>query len=64
MKTITDYNYTAGILDDDLTARFNTAVDIENQLKRIKNVPIAKFDMNLKKPYLEYSDGRREYIED
>ena len=33
------------------------------QVNRIKEkgAPVARFDHKIKKPYLEYSDGRREY---
>ncbi|MBE5936097.1 MAG: hypothetical protein E7262_10025 [Lachnospiraceae bacterium] len=50
-----------GISDEELTKRFKEAVRIENEIKKIKGVPIAKYDKKLNKPYLEYPDGRREY---
>ena len=30
-------------------------------IKKIKGVPIQKYDNEKKQPYLEYPDGRREY---
>ncbi|NLC74208.1 MAG: hypothetical protein GX685_03045 [Clostridiales bacterium] len=52
---------TLGIPDDELTERFIKAVELENERKKIKKVPIAKYDHETGKPYLEYPDGRREY---
>lgn len=50
-----------GITDEELTYRFIEAVRIENEIKKIKGVPIAGFDTDLQLPYIEYADGRREY---
>ena len=50
-----------GISDDELSRRFVEAVRIENEIKKIKGVPIAGYDQTRKLPYLEYADGRREY---
>ena len=50
-----------GLSDDELTYRFREAIRIENEIKRIKGVPIAGYDVSLKCPYLEYPDGHREY---
>lgn len=55
-------DYTSGISDDELTERFNAAIKIKNQMKTIKGVPISKFDFKNNKPYLEYPDGRIEYL--
>jgi len=63
---MSDYNEldsTCGVSDDELTYRFREAVRIENEIKKIKGLPISKFDFDKKKPYLEYPDGRREYEE-
>lgn len=53
---------TCGISDEELTRRFIEAVRIENEIKRIKGVPIAGYDKVNKAAYLEYPDGRREYV--
>lgn len=50
-----------GISDDELTRRFNEAIRIENEIKKIKGVPIAGYDIEKQLPYIEYADGRREY---
>ncbi len=54
---------TFGVADDELSKRFNEVLELENKLKGIKGVPVAKFDKELKKAYLEYPDGRREYVD-
>ena len=50
-----------GVSDDELTERFKKSIQIDNEIKRIKGLPVAKFDMEKKKAYIEYPDGRREY---
>lgn len=52
-----------GLSDDELLYRFREAIRIENEIKRIKGVPIAGYDVTMRKPYLEYPDGHREYHE-
>ena len=52
---------TCGLSDDELTKRFEEAVRIENEIKKIKGQPIAKYDYIKRAPYLEYPDGRKEY---
>ncbi|WIW70652.1 hypothetical protein [Anaerosinus gibii] len=54
---------TCGLSDEELTKRFQEAVRIENEIKKIKGLPIAKYDFAKKAPYLEYPDGRKEYVE-
>ena len=53
---------TCGVSDDELTKRFVKAIRINNEIKKIKGVPIQKYDNEKKQPYLEYPDGRREYV--
>ena len=56
-----DLDITCGMTDDEMTERFIAAVRIADEIKRIKGVPIARYDKEKKKPYLEYPDGRIEY---
>lgn len=58
-----ELDYTCGFSDDELTNRFKEAVRIGNEIKKVKGLPIAKYDFILKKPYLEYPDGRKIYEE-
>lgn len=62
MIILNELDSTCGISDEELTHRFREAIRIENEIKRIKGVPIAGYDDNTKKAYLEYPDGRREYV--
>ncbi len=52
---------TCGITDDELTRRFIEAVRIGNEVKKVKGLPVAKYDDEKELPYLEYPDGTREY---
>ena len=52
---------TYGISDDELTIRFKESIRIDNEIKKIKGLPTAKYDVNLKKSYLEYPDGTKQY---
>ena len=56
-----DPDFTCGLSDDELTERFKAAVRIDNEIKRIKGVPIAGYDAEKRLAYLEYADGRRDY---
>ena len=51
-----------GISDDELTRRFVEGVRLENEKKKILGVPIAVYDSTTNTAYLEYADGRREYV--
>lgn len=50
-----------GITDDEMTRLFRESVRIETEVKKIKGVPIPMYDAKMKRAYLLYSDGRREY---
>ena len=60
-KNELDYSY--GLSDDELTERFRESIRIDNEIRRIKGLPIAGYDRSLKKPYIQYPDGRRQYVE-
>jgi hypothetical protein len=55
---------TCGISDDELTERFKESIRIDNEIRRIKGLPVAKYDSESRCAYLEYPDGRIEYVED
>ena len=61
MEEYNDLDSTCGVSDEELTKRFEEAVRIENEIKTVKGLPIAKYDFKKKAPYLEYPDGRKEY---
>ena len=54
---------TCGLTDEELTERFREAIRIDNEIKRVKGLPISRYDEERKTAYLEYPDGRREYQE-
>ena len=47
---------TCGVSDDELTKRFKEAIRIDNE------ITVADYDETTGKAYLEYSDGKREYV--
>ena len=49
------------ISDEELTERFKESIRIDNEIRRIKGLPISGFDKESRKAYIEYPDGRREY---
>ena len=57
-------DYTRGLSDDELSHRFKEAVRIENEIKKLKQLPIAKYDFDRDAPYVEYPDGRKVYAEE
>lgn len=64
MKKENELDSTYGISDDELTERFKASIRIDQEICKIKGLPIARFDKKLKKAYLEYPDGRREYVQE
>lgn len=54
---------TCGVSDDEFLYRFQEAVRIQKEISRIKGCPIANYDADKRMAYLEYPDGRREYVE-
>ncbi len=63
MMILNDLDTTYGLTDDELTERFIEAVRIENEIKKIKGLPIAGYDDEKRKAYIEYPDGSREYAD-
>ncbi len=63
MTILNDYDTMCGLTDDELTERFKESIRIDNEIRRIKGLPVAKYDKVEKRAYLEYPDGRREYVE-
>ena len=61
MNLKNELDYTCGLSDEELTERFKASIRIDDEIRRIKGLPRARYDREKKKPYLEYPDGRREY---
>ena len=62
MIVINELDSTCGISDEELTQRFKEAIRIDDEVRRIKGLPVARYDDESKRAYLEYPDGRREYV--
>ncbi len=62
MTVINELDSTCGISDDELTQRFKEAIRIDDEVRRIKGLPVARYDDETNRAYLEYPDGRREYV--
>ncbi len=50
-----------GVTDEEMTRRFKMAIRMSILAKKIKRVPIARYDEETDRAYLEYPDGHREY---
>lgn len=61
---LNDLDNMFGFTDDELTERFKESIRIDNEIRRIKGLPIPKYDVETRRAYLEYPDGRREYVEE
>jgi hypothetical protein len=53
MKETNELDFTCGVSDDELTERFKASIRIDNEIKRVKGTPIAKYMHN--KGYLSYT---------
>ena len=62
MEYLNDLDTTYGLTDDELTERFKESIRIDNEIRKIKGLPVAKYENAQKKAYLEYPDGREEYV--
>ena len=47
--------------DEELTERFNASIKIDQDICKIKELPIAGYDDESDSSYIEYPDGRRVY---
>ena len=57
-----ELDYTCGLSDDELTERFIASIRIDEEIRKIKGLPSARYDDETKRAYLEYPDGRIEYV--
>lgn len=62
MTILNELDSTYGLSDEELTVRFKESIRIDNEVKKIKSLPVAGYDDETQKAYLEYPDGRREYV--
>lgn len=64
MTILNELDSMNGVSDEELTYRFNEAIRIDEEIRKIKGLPVARYDSKEKRAYLEYPDGRREYVGD
>lgn len=50
-----------GLSSSEITGIFNDAVEQSITDKKRKGLPVAKYDLNSKRAYIENADGTREY---
>lgn len=62
MIIMNELDSTCGISDEELTIRFKESIRIDNEVRKIKGRLIAGYDDETKNAYLEYPNGRREYV--
>ena len=58
----TDMHGIAGINTDEVSRVFNNAVKQDMAKKRRKGIPVARYDTETGRAYLENADGTREYV--
>ncbi len=51
------------INEDELEEIFSEAAKLLIKKKKLKGVPVARYDLETKRAYLEYPDGRKVYAE-
>ncbi len=63
MTVLNDLDHTCGISDVKLTELFKESIRIDDEIRKIKGLPVARYDDETGRAYLEYPDGRIEYVE-
>ena len=62
MRSSNELDSMCGITDEELTMRFKEAIRIDNEIKMAKGAPIAGYNEETNQAFLEYPDGRIEYV--
>ena len=55
-------DYTCGISDEEMTRRFEESIRIDEEVRKVQGLPVARYDADEKKAYLLYPDGRIQYV--
>ena len=63
MTVLNDLDHTCGISDEKLTELFKESIRIDDEIRKIKGLTVARYDDETGRAYLEYPDGRIEYVE-
>ena len=53
MTILNELDSTCGLFDEELTVRFRESIRIDNEVRKIKGVPVAGYDDETQKAYLE-----------
>lgn len=61
-KQSNEFDSMFGITENEFTKCFQEAVKKSKEIKRKKGIPIAKYDAEKKAAYLQYANGKKEYI--
>jgi len=56
--------FVAGYSEEDIANAFKNAVQREIATKKQNGIPVAMYDGEIKRAYLEYPDGTREYVKE
>jgi DNA-damage-inducible protein J len=54
--------FCTGLSSEDVTSAFTAAVQREITKNQQNGFPVARYDQNTKQAYLQYADGRTEYV--
>ena len=57
-------NPAIGEEDKEMVKTIQKGVRLQVKLNQLKGAPVARYDFKAKKPYLEYPDGRKEYVDE
>ena len=62
MSEMNNPDYTCGLSDEEMTFRFKEAIRLDEEKRTIMGLPNARYDEVNKKAYLEFPDGKRQYV--
>ena len=57
-----ELDYTCGLSDAEILRRFKEAIRIDEEMREVQGLPQARYDMEMRKAYILYPDGRKEYV--
>ena len=55
MTVLNDLDKTCGISDDELTVLFKESIRIDDEIRKIKGLPVARYDDETGRAYMEVS---------
>lgn len=55
-------DYTCGISDEEMTRRFEESIRIDEEVRRVQGLPVARYNAEEGKAYILYPDGKIEYV--